>query len=122
MGAWLGWARACRGRAGRVHGRMAVSRRPQLKKKNGWGSDVGPHRARSAPSRPPPAPTPALAPTTAQIYTRALTSRTALSSRAPTPTGIPKFYRWLSERYPLINQPVLGTRVPEIDNLYLVRR
>ena len=34
--------------------------------------------------------------------------------------GIPKFYRWLSERYPLINQ-VLTDEVflPEFDNLYL---
>lgn len=31
--------------------------------------------------------------------------------------GIPKFYRWLSERYPLIGQPI--SNIPEIDNLYL---
>ena len=31
--------------------------------------------------------------------------------------GIPKFYRWLSERYPLVGQPI--SNIPEIDNLYL---
>ena len=34
--------------------------------------------------------------------------------------GIPKFFRWISERYPLINQDISqDSIIPEFDNLYL---
>mmetsp|Transcript_7870 Transcript_7870/g.22260 ORF Transcript_7870/g.22260 Transcript_7870/m.22260 type:complete len:1284 (+) Transcript_7870:145-3996(+) len=33
--------------------------------------------------------------------------------------GIPRFYRWLSERYPLINEMITEEQIPEFDNLYL---
>eukprot|EP00466_Bigelowiella_natans_P000461 jgi/Bigna1/33096/e_gw1.1.172.1 len=33
--------------------------------------------------------------------------------------GIPKFYRWISERYPLINEVVTRSSAPEFDCLYL---
>ncbi|KAJ3174230.1 hypothetical protein HDU88_000198 [Geranomyces variabilis] len=33
--------------------------------------------------------------------------------------GIPKFFRWISERYPLCSQLIQENRIPEFDNLYL---
>ncbi|KAI9330895.1 XRN 5'-3' exonuclease N-terminus-domain-containing protein [Zopfochytrium polystomum] len=33
--------------------------------------------------------------------------------------GIPKFFRWISERYPLCSTLIQENRIPEFDNLYL---
>ena len=33
--------------------------------------------------------------------------------------GIPRFFRWISNRYPLVNEPVTEDTVPDYDNLYL---
>ncbi|XP_062594329.1 5'-3' exoribonuclease 1-like [Saccostrea cucullata] len=33
--------------------------------------------------------------------------------------GVPKFYRWVSERYPCLSETVKEFQIPEFDNLYL---
>ncbi|KNE61402.1 hypothetical protein AMAG_06232 [Allomyces macrogynus ATCC 38327] len=33
--------------------------------------------------------------------------------------GIPKFFRWISERYPMCSELITEKRIPEFDNLYL---
>ncbi|GMR35858.1 hypothetical protein PMAYCL1PPCAC_06053 [Pristionchus mayeri] len=33
--------------------------------------------------------------------------------------GVPKFYRWLSERYPCLSEVITDAQIPEFDNLYL---
>lgn len=34
--------------------------------------------------------------------------------------SVPKFFRWLSERYPAISQLIAENRIPEFDNLYVL--
>ncbi|KAI7907128.1 exoribonuclease 1 [Cokeromyces recurvatus] len=36
-----------------------------------------------------------------------------------TSMGIPKFFRWISERYPMCSQLITDNSIPEFDNLYL---
>ncbi|CAO3701775.1 unnamed protein product [Rhizopus microsporus] len=33
--------------------------------------------------------------------------------------GIPKFFRWISERYPMCSELITDNGIPEFDNLYL---
>ena len=33
--------------------------------------------------------------------------------------GVPKFFRWMSERYPAISQLIADNRIPEFDCLYV---
>jgi 5'-3' exoribonuclease 1 len=35
--------------------------------------------------------------------------------------GVPKFFRWMSERYPGISQLIAENRIPEFDCLYVRR-
>jgi len=36
--------------------------------------------------------------------------------------GVPKFFRWMSERYPGISQLIAENRIPEFDCLYVGTR
>ncbi len=47
------------------------------------------------------------------------TSKPPPRTLRPSHAGIPKFYRWLSERFPLVNEPVGAAAVPVFDALYL---
>lgn len=35
------------------------------------------------------------------------------------PYSVPKFFRWLSERYPAMSQVIAENRIPEFDCLYV---
>jgi len=47
------------------------------------------------------------------------TQRLATPRHADTLLGVPKFFRWMSERYPAISQLIAENRIPEFDALYV---
>ena len=42
-----------------------------------------------------------------------------MSQTADGSCSVPKFFRWLSERYPAISQLIAENRIPEFDCLYV---